>query len=622
MKKKWMKVFIVSYVFSMYGIFLMPSNAYAEEGELAWSRVISGNGRDHFRDVKQTKDGGYIAAGYTTSSTGDITVNKGGEDALLVKVNAAGEVSWIKTIGGSGSEIFISVQQTSDGGYIAAGYSDSANGDITGARGLYDAIIFKFDSSGNVVWKKNIGGTNNDFFTSVQQTSDGGYIAGGYSESNDGDLAYKNKGSNDFMFVKFNASGTVTWVKTVGGSQNDILYSIQQTTDGGYIAAGYTNSNDGDLIGSKGLYDAVIVKLDTNGNVTWVRKIGGSQNDHFRSVQQTTDGGYIAAGYSTSNNTGDVAANKGSNDALIVKFDSSGNTTWVKTIGGSGADTFHSVKQTPDGHYIAVGESNSPSGDIQNPRGLYDGIIVNFESNGDISWIQNIGGSQNDYIHSVAITADGDYIVAGYSNSPDGDFTISKSAYAAFITKYAYEKPVQDSTVAHVGISAGSLSLTTPTIQSSFNNVVLNGQSNTVRATLTSFDVSDFTAKGEGWQVIVQASTFMEKAPDGTWDTEGTRLSLPTGVLALQPVNSIVITAGSSQPPTSSLSAKTAIDTGGAIKLISAGVGKGQGGYTVDFPVNALELTLPANIKTDLINYPSSPTIYESSITWTIVTGP
>ncbi|MBW9159220.1 hypothetical protein K2F44_22575, partial [Clostridium tagluense] len=250
-------------------------------------------------------------------------------------VSSSGTSTFTKAVDGTGYDVFDSVQQTSDGGYIAAGTSQSTDGDFAGVgnKGLDDATLVKFNSDGTTGWIKALGGTKGDLFNSVQQTSDGGYIVAGCSGSSDGDFSgVSNKGSLDATLVKFNKNGTTEWIKGIGGKEIDRFYSVQQTSDGGYIAAGYSDSSDGDFAGvvNKGLKDAILVKFDKNGTTEWIKDIGGGLDDYFRSVKQTSDGGYIVAGNSQSNNGDFTGVNKGSIDAILVKFNKSGTTEWIK----------------------------------------------------------------------------------------------------------------------------------------------------------------------------------------------------------------------------------------------------------------------------------------------------
>ncbi len=186
-------------------------------------------------------------------------------------------VSFAKAFGGGDDELAYSVQQTTDGGYIVAGYTRSFG------AGSFDILLFKLDGSGNIQWAKTFGGSDYDWAYSVQQTTDGGYIVAGYTRS-------FGAGYSDFLLLKLDGSGNIQWAKTFGGSYYDEAYSVQQTTDGGYIVAGETHSF------GAGSFDILLLKLDGSGNVQWAKTFGGDTIDLAYSVQQTTDGGYIVAG--------------------------------------------------------------------------------------------------------------------------------------------------------------------------------------------------------------------------------------------------------------------------------------------------------------------------------------
>ena len=169
-----------------------------------------------------------------------------------------------------------------------------------------------------IQWQKTIGGSDVDKLNSLQQTADGGYILGGYSASNtSGDKTENSRGNNDYWVIKLNNSGAIQWQKTIGGSVGDYLYSIQQTTDGGYVLGGYSQSDiSGDKTENhKGFYDYWIVKLNSTGTIQWQKTIGGDDIDNLQSIQQTSDGGYMLGGYSSSSISGDKTENsKGTYD--------------------------------------------------------------------------------------------------------------------------------------------------------------------------------------------------------------------------------------------------------------------------------------------------------------------
>ena len=411
----------------------ISSVSFGQVPVIEWQRSLGGTNWDYARSIQQTTDGGYIVAGYTESNDGDVTGNHGGYDCWIVKLDPSGDTTWQKPLGGSGADYAFSIQQTTDGGYIVAGYSGSNDGDVTGNNGSFDYWIVKLDSSGNITWQKSLGGSGVDQAFSIQQTTDGGYIVGGSSQSNDGDVT-GNHGDDDYWIVKLDPSGNITWQKSLGGMNEDIVSSIQQTTDGGYIVAGYSQSNDGDVTGNHGGLDYWIVKLDPSGNIIWQKSLGGTSLDNTNSIQQTMDGGYIIAGYSGSND-GDVTGNHGGYDCWIVKLDNTGNIEWQKSLGGTVTDYGRSIQQTSDGGYIVGGYSQSNDGDVTGNHGGFDYWIVKLDNTGNITWQKSLGGSTADFAFSIQQTTDGDYVVAGYSQSGDGDVTGNNGSYDYWIVK-------------------------------------------------------------------------------------------------------------------------------------------------------------------------------------------
>ncbi|HET7153022.1 MAG TPA: T9SS type A sorting domain-containing protein, partial [Candidatus Kapabacteria bacterium] len=211
------------------------------------------------------------------------------------------------------------VEQTSDGGYIVAGASNSSNQDVTGNHGGYDYWIIKLDANGNIQWQKSLGGSGWEVAFSIQQTIDGGYIVAGSSGSNDGNVT-NNHGGADFWIVKLNSTGTIEWEKSLGGSKDEEAYMILQTRDGNYIFTGYSSSNDGDIKKNQGNEDFCIIKLDSKGNIVWEQTYGGSDDETSNSIKQTADGGYIAVGYTETMDDGDVKGVHGQDDYWVVKL--------------------------------------------------------------------------------------------------------------------------------------------------------------------------------------------------------------------------------------------------------------------------------------------------------------
>jgi len=395
-----------------------------------WDKTLGGNNYDQLTSVHQTRDKGYILGGLSHSGrSGDKTGNsKGNGDYWIAKLKADGTKEWDKTYGGNNEDILASVQQTSDGGYIMVGSSStSINGDKSEAnRGSgYDYWIIKIKADGSKEWDQTIGGKSYDWLVSLQQTRDGGYILGGHSISGIGsNKTEASRGSTDYWVVKLRASGTKEWDRTFGGRYEDLLSSVQQTSDGGYILGGTSLSGiSGDKTQARiGSTDYWVVKLQADGTKIWDKTIGGTDEDYLASLQLTSDGGYILGGYSWSGISGDkTQPSKGSHDYWLVKLQADGSKDWDKTIGGSESDVLTTLQQTSDGGYILGGNSYSNiSGDkSQAPRGAadYDYWVVKLKADGSKAWDKTLGSNNNDVLVSVQETSDGEYILAGNSDS-------------------------------------------------------------------------------------------------------------------------------------------------------------------------------------------------------------
>ncbi len=308
-----------------YDAWLIKTDA---SGDIEWNKTYGASEEDTAFSVQQTSDGGYILTGITTS------YGAGGVDAWLIKTNSSGDMQWDKTFGGANDDYTQLVLQTSDGGYILAGFTYSF------AVSDRDIWLIKTDSSGNMQWEKTFPGSRGDTPNSIQNTSDGGFIIAGETNGRGG------QHTGDFWLIKTNSSGDMEWDKTYGGPGGESAYSVEQTSDGGYIILGLTSSY------GAGSYDAWLVKTNSRGNQIWDKTFGGPSEERGHSVQQTSDGGYILAG-----NTWSFGA--GSDDYWLIKTDSSGDMQWNKTFGGTDTDAAYIVQQTPDGGYILIGNTNS-----------------------------------------------------------------------------------------------------------------------------------------------------------------------------------------------------------------------------------------------------------------------
>lgn len=297
-----------------------------------WDKTFGGTNIDQCYAVQQTNDGGYILGGYSVSpvSGNKTATGIGSYDFWVVKTDANGVKQWDKAYGGFSSDVCTALEQTNDGGYILGGTSYSiAGGDKTEAgRGANDFWVVKIDANGVKQWDKTFGGNSYDYLLDLRQTSDGGYILGGHSESGiGGDKTAAARGKTDYWIIKIDGNGIKQWDNAFGGSNFDYLQSLQQTNDGGYILGGYSDSRIGgdkteDIRGGLDFYpDYWLVKTDGIGSKLWDKTIGGHSYEYFGALEQTTDGGYIIGGASQSGISGDkTESNRGFDDYWVIKL--------------------------------------------------------------------------------------------------------------------------------------------------------------------------------------------------------------------------------------------------------------------------------------------------------------
>jgi len=412
--------------FTLLSLFFFVFTIQAQDPNILWQRTIGGSEDETLYNIKQTPDGGYIVGGASRSDiSGDKTdASNGFFDIWIVKADAEGNIEWQNSIGGNALDDLHSIELTPDGGFIACGESTSdISGDKTeNSRGLDDYWIVKLDASGNVEWDKTIGGSDSESFPQIRVSNDS-YLISGDSWSNiSGDKTENAIGEDDYWLLKLDLSGNIIWQKTIGGSSYDTFSTMALTLDGGCILGGYSDSNisGNKTENSKGGFDFWIVKLDSSGDIVWDKTIGGSGTDVLNSIAQTLDNGFLLSGRSSSDISGDKTENsEGESDFWIVKLASNGTIEWQNTIGGNDIDQAYSANQTSDGGYILGGFSRSTiSGDkTENGQGNFDCWLVKINNVGIIEWQNTIGGSEIDGITSVMQSSDGSYILGGNSQS-------------------------------------------------------------------------------------------------------------------------------------------------------------------------------------------------------------
>ena len=312
-------------------------------------------------DIKYTKDHEWVKISdgvayigiteFAQSELGDIVfVDVDTLNEELDQEEVFGTIEAVKTV----SDLFMPI----------SGKVDSFNKELEDSPELINVWLIKTDANGNEVWTQTFGGANYEEGLSVQQSNDGGYIITGTT------LSFGNGVANIYL-IKTDGNGNELWNKTFVGTNNNWSYSVQQTTDGGYIVIGYTNSF------GNGAADVYLIKTDGSGNELWNKTFGGVNDDGGFSVQQTNDGGYVVAGYTKSVGNGDA-------DVYLIKTDGSGNELWNKTFGGTYEDGGFDVQQTTDGGYILTGKTLYAGGVDSD---LY---LIKTDGNGNVSSIFNI----------------------------------------------------------------------------------------------------------------------------------------------------------------------------------------------------------------------------------------
>ena len=458
------------------GLAFFFSLSLSAQPTIQWQKCLGGNSIETAYASQQTTDGGYIIAGSAFSfNNGDVMNVHGGGDFWVVKLDSTGAIEWQKPLGGSSTEVPYSIKQTSDRGYIVAGQTHSSDGDVSGYHGGLDYWVVKLNSAGAIEWQRALGGTYDDTAQSVEQTYDGGYIVAGRAGSTDGDVQSQSHGLYEIWVVKLSATGDTQWEKLYGGSSAEIAYSIRQTSDGGYVFAGATKSNDGDVTGNNGNDDFWVVKIDSVGVIEWQKALGGIGADAARDVGHTSAGGYIVSGTAGSGNTGQVSGSHGDFDVWVVKLNNIGELQWQKALGGSKPDYGSSVAETSDEGYIISGISQSTNGDLLGNLDFGSSAwVVKLSGAGELQWQRALGGTLPDRLYAAQQTNDGGFFLAGETESNDGDVSGNHGSSDFWVVKLSpLSSPTTTPQTLPIEIfpnpATTSISLKTPTDVSTLN---------------------------------------------------------------------------------------------------------------------------------------------------------
>lgn len=334
-------------------------------GNVEWKKCFGGWSVDKGWPVTQTYDLNYVICGEANSENGEASCGGYQHELWIFKINDNGDTLWSKCYGGLSVESGYSIQETNDSCIIVAGIAASSGGDVHGNNGIQDFWILKLDRFGDTLWTKCLGGEDNEFCYSIQETFDHGYIVTGNTRSTAG-YVHGNHGKADIWLVKLNSTGDTLWTRCIGGSEDELAYSVIQTADSCFVIAGYTLSNDGDISDSDGEYNMLIAKLDTDGIIKWLKCYGDYTG--AETILEIENSGFLVAG-----NTQDEF---GHSDIWLVRLDPMGDTLWTKCFGGSLGETPWSLLQTKDNGYIILGSSYSDDGDVTTNNGNSDYWVI------------------------------------------------------------------------------------------------------------------------------------------------------------------------------------------------------------------------------------------------------
>jgi hypothetical protein len=443
---------------------LWSSYFTAHSQDILWEKSYGGKHAEYLFDAQPTADYGFILAGSSLSNkSGNKTDNnKGDLDYWVWKMDEKGELDWQKSFGGSGFDLLQSIKNTRDGGFILAGTS-SSNSDFQkkdSCRGVTDFWVIKLDAKGEEVWQKTIGGSGQDELLCAFQTRDGGYMLGGSSSSSPRPLTpeggteennsiknlkpdlyaktEKSRGNMDYWIVKLDKEGTVLWQKTYGGEYADLLRSMEQTKDGGYILGGYSNSSQsGEKVDANtGIGDYWIVKIDDVGSIEWQKTYGGNGDNQLYVIHQTEDGGYITGG--NSNSTTPLTSLGGSvrsgTDFWVLKLDENGAVLWTETYDYGKVDILTSLVENKDHTYLIGGYAQNDSSNSlekvikKDEEGINDYIALKIDDKGAVLWDKTVGSNGEDILRKLIETRDGGYLMAGTSNAQSTSGTSNKLA--------------------------------------------------------------------------------------------------------------------------------------------------------------------------------------------------
>lgn len=328
-------------------------------------------------------------------------------------------LEWQKSYGGSADDYGDRIVPAADGGFYVLTNTQSNNGDVSGNHGGWDIWVKKINATGTILWQKVIGGSFDEFGAGLQATNDGGCILTGTTYSNNGDFS-GNHGYADVVLIKLNSAGNFEWKKLYGGTEDDYGSWVVPTSDGGYVVTGFSYSTNGNVTANYGFADVWVFKVNSTGTLVWQKTYGGPDEDNGNCILATSDGGFMvsAAIYSDGN---DIIVSHGNRDLWLFKINGTGVLQWQKAIGGSGSDNGYQLVELSNGDILVAGNTNSTDGDVIGTNGGYDAWLVRVNNGGDLLWSKCYGGSASDGMAAIVPLDNGGFLFSGGSNSTDFD---------------------------------------------------------------------------------------------------------------------------------------------------------------------------------------------------------
>ncbi len=413
----------------IWGVLMTVLLSHGQQFTLTNQKCYGGSGSDIAYDLIKTAEG-YCMAGLTMSSNGDISFNHGSADGWLVFLDHAGSIIWEKSYGGTGYDYIVNVFASGDETFFLAGASSSSDGDISynPYPGLGNLWVAKINHTGDILWDKTLGGPHEEIFVSALPTPEGGIIVLGTTYSDTGDITV-NYGTQDAWLVKLSPSGEILWDKSYGANFLDHGRALYATSDGGYLLAVssyYGTGGNLTCLEQTNGKNAIVLKLDSDGNIEWQRRYGGTDHDLILDFLESNDA-YFFLAY-THSQDGQVTGAHGNTDIWVVKTDKNGNLIWQKCLGGSNSDYGTRFFLETTGHLVIFGNTRSSDGDVygihgQPPNYNSDIWAVLLDSAGNIVEQKCIGGVfDEDCSRAICQIEDGNYLVAASaSNKPSFD---------------------------------------------------------------------------------------------------------------------------------------------------------------------------------------------------------